>query len=105
MGKKDNNLLMDLMTKSNALYSQIRALIMGVCLAWLLIKQDPIPVIIWLLISVLFNLIGILYWRQRAKKYSTRMKEIDLEIQKLNEQIKEKRENFQKMKDDYLSKP
>jgi type III secretory pathway component EscV len=101
----ENNWIFNFFIKSNTLYAQIRAMVFGACILWLLLKQDFIPLIIWILLSLIFNIIGILYWRAQAKKYSDRMKEIDKEIQKLNEQIKEKREYFKKLKEEYLNKP
>jgi len=99
------NWMFELFIKSNTLYAQIRAMVFGACLLWLIVKQDFIPLLIWMILSLFFNVIGILYWRNQAKKYSDKMKDLNKEIEKLNAQIKEKREHFQKMKDEYLSKP
>jgi type III secretory pathway component EscV len=100
-----SNWMFDLFIKSNTLYAQIRAMVFGACLLWLILRQDFVPLLVWIILSLFFNVVGIWYWRAQAKKYSNKMKELDKEIGKLNEQIKEKRDHFQKMKDEYLSKP
>jgi uncharacterized protein YdeI (YjbR/CyaY-like superfamily) len=67
-------------------------------------QKDVVPLVIWVLISLLTSLAGILYWRSQMKKSAAKMKEIEKEIQKLNAQIKEKQIHFQKLKDEYLNK-
>jgi membrane protein insertase Oxa1/YidC/SpoIIIJ len=90
--------------ESNPIKSHVHGIITGCCILWMLIQKDVVPLMIWVLISLLTSLAGILYWRSQMKKSAAKMKEIEKEIQKLNAQIKEKQIHFQKLKDEYLNK-
>lgn len=91
--------LVILLFESNPIKSNLKGILLGAAILWAILQQDYVPLIAWVIVSLILNIIGILYWRREMKNAKTKMDKIDKELQALNQQIKEKQAHFEKLRE------
>jgi translation initiation factor 2B subunit (eIF-2B alpha/beta/delta family) len=98
------NIVRIVLFESNPIKAQLKGALFGGTILWLFLKQDPIPLIVYFIVSLVWNAVAILFWRTQMKKSKAKMEQVEKEIQTLNAQIKEKRATFEKMREDLINK-